>query len=175
MNTYTASFSTNPYISQGSYVIEHDTINLKGKTKVIIDLSQIDESVTYVKNINVTWGDGSANTTAFLNIVKDYYTESIISEVLYNKDVSVCTTYDHIFYPTNAAYFTQYQCVIKLTFMNDFVGTIYIPFKVAQASYYDDIGDMFVNNTQLIPLSASNVILNMQATNEKYIVPVITN
>ncbi len=59
--------------------------------------------------------------------------------------------------------------------MNDFVGTIYIPLKVAQASYYDDIGDMFVNNTQLIPLSSSNVVFNLQATNENYTVPVITN
>lgn len=175
MKTYTASFSTNPYISQGSYVIEHSVINLKGKTTVTLDLTQIDESVTYVKNVNISWGDGTNDTTAFLNIVKDYYTESIISEVLYNKDVSVCTTYDHIYYPTNAAYLTQYQCVVTLTFMNDFVGKIYIPFRVAQSSYYDDIDDMFVSNTQLIPLSTNNVILNLQATKEKYIVPVIAN
>lgn len=175
MKTYTTSFSTNPYISQGSYVIEQTPTNLKGKTEVTIDLTQIDESVTYVKTVDISWGDGTTNTINSLNIVKDYYTESIITEVLYNKDVSVCSTYSHIYYPTNAAYFTQYQCVITLTFLNDFVGKIFIPFKVAQASYYDDIDDMSVANTQLLPLSSSNVILNVQATKEKYIIPVITN
>jgi len=175
MKTYTASFSTNPYISTGSYVIEHDNLFLKGTTDVTVDLTDIDESVTYVKTITIDWGDGSDIETASINVVKDYYTESIIPEVLYNKDISVCLPYYHRYYSTDTAYFTRYQCVITMTFMNDFVGKIYIPFFVAQSSFYDDIGDLTIINSQLLPLSSNNTILNINATNVKYTIPVITN
>lgn len=175
MKTYTFSFSTNPYISQGTYIIQHDDYYAKGKTKIVVDLSQIDESKTYVKNVSIDWGDGSPEENYFLNIVKDYYTESIIPEVLYNKDVSVCTSYEHTYYPTQYAYFTKYQCVIKLTFMNDYAGYIYIPVISTQGSFYDDLDDVYIINTQMLPLSSNNTFLNIQSTNNKYVLPVITN
>lgn len=175
MKTYTASFSTNSYISQGTYIIENSDIYLKGETEVTIDLTEIDESVTYVKNITIDWGDGSDETTNSLNLVKDYYTETIIPEVLYNKDVSVCTQYTHTYLPNAAAYFTKYQCVITMTFLNDFVGRIYIPFYVAQASYYDSVDDLFILNSQILPLSSNNTFLNLQVVGEKYVLPFITN
>jgi len=175
MKTYTASFSTNPYISQGSYIIENDGYYVKGKSEITVDLTQIDESKTYVKNISINWGDGAPEEDYFLNIVKDYYTESIIPEVLYNKDVSICTAYKHVYYPNSASYFTKYQCVVKMTFMNDYVGSIYIPVIVAQGSYYDDIDDLYILNNQMLPLSSNNTFLNLQTTRDKYVLPVITN
>ena len=174
-NTHTVVVSTNPFISEGNFVFRETETTLKGGFNFTLDLLNVDESLSKVKSVTIDWGDGSKVETYQVNLVKDYYTESVIYEMLYNKDVSVCVPYSHTYYPVASSYFVYNTLSAYVTYLNGNIGEIYVPLKIAQNSYYDYMGEMYVVNSQILPLSTSNTFLNIQGEKDRYVFPVITD
>lgn len=174
MTTITQTISTNPYISEGDYFILYDEITIKGGTSIKLDLLNVDESIFKVKYLNIDWGDGTTEKHRF-NIFLDYYNESIIPEVLYNKQGSVCLEYTHSFNSDQSAYFTLYYISVTMLYFNGIVGKVTIPVKVSKPSMYDRVGELKLINNQILPLSSSNTLLNIQTEKEFFVIPMITN
>jgi len=174
-NTHTVVVSTNPFISEGNFVFRENETILKGGFNFVLDLLNVDETLSKVKSITIDWGDGSKVETYQVNLVKDYYTESVIYEMLYNKDISVCVPYSHTYYPVASSYFVYNTLSAYITYLNGNIGEVYVPLKIAQNSYYDYMGEMYIINTQILPLSTSNTLLNVQGEKDRYIFPVITD
>lgn len=174
MTTITQIISTNPYISQGDFFILYDQITIKGGSSIKLDLLEIDESAFKVKVLNIDWGDGVSEEHKF-NIFLDYYSESILPEVQYNKQGSVCLEYTHTFNSNQSAYFTLYYINVDLIYFNGVRGRATIPVRVSKPSMYDRIGELKIINNQILPLSSSNTLLNIQTEKEFFVIPVITN
>jgi hypothetical protein len=173
MNTVTQIISTNPYLSEGGYfTIVYDEIVIKGGDNLVLDLQFVDESKYDVKYLSLDWGDGKIEKHT-ADIMLNYYNDSIISELLYNKGGSVCTSYRHTYNSTTNAYFTKYAVKLKLVFFSGTISYVFIPVKVSKTSFYDKIGDLNSINTQIVPLSTSNTLLNIQTTKEFYAIPII--
>lgn len=173
MTTVTTVLSVDSYTAMGDYNVIYDELVIKGGTSLNLNLLGIDESRVKVKTLIINWGDGTIETHK-ANIFLDYYNESIIPEVRYNKGGSVCLEYSHVYNPTNAAYFTQYDVIIDVLYYNDVQGRFIRPVKVAKSSLYDRVGEIKILNTQSLPLSTSNTLLNLQTEKEFYVIPVIT-
>ena len=174
MTTITQTVSTNPYLSEGDYFILYDQLTVKGGTSIKLDLLNVDESIFKVKTLNIDWGDGSVEEHKF-NIFLDYYNESIIPEVVYNKQGSVCLEYTHTFNSSQTAYFTLYYINVDLIYFNGNKGRATIPVRVSKPSMYDRVGELKLINNQILPLSSSNTLLNIQTEKEYFVIPMITN
>lgn len=173
MSSITKILSTDTYTTQGDYAILYDEFTIKSDTSVNLDLLNIDESTFRVKTLSIDWGDGTVDTYN-ADIFLDYYNESILPEVLYNKGGSICLEYSHTYNPTSSAYFNRYAINVQLTYFNTVKGQFILPIRVAKPSLYDRVNDLKIVNTQILPLSSSNTLLNLQTDKEFYVIPVIT-
>jgi hypothetical protein len=173
MSSITKILSADAYTTQGDFVILYDEFTIKSDTSVNLNLLSINEDTFKVKTLTIDWGDG---TTATYNadIYLDYYNESIIPELLYNKGGSVCLEYNHTYNPTSSAYFNKYVINVQITYLNTVEGQYILPIRVAKPSLYDRVNDLKIVNTQILPLSSSNTLLNLQTDKEFYVIPVIT-
>lgn len=174
MTTVTKILSANAYLSMGDYMIVDDEITMKGGSSLKLDLLNIEETNIQVKTIVIDWGDGNVETHK-RNIFLDYYNESIIPEVKYNKTGSVCLDYMHTYNPTSSAYFTTYVATVDVYYFNTVHGKFIFPVRMAKASMYDKMGELEIINTQSLSLSSTNTLLNIQTNKDFYAIPIITN
>lgn len=182
MQTTTYSVSTNPWVTQGDAVIFSDIIYIKGQSTFELSLSGINETVNKVKSITIDWGDGAPVETHTIGLVKNYYNESVINEFLTGVENTVCTSYYHTYYPIQSSYLVERTCKAIVTFLaneqtllSQSTLEIYVPLRISQTSYYDSVEELFLINSQLLPLSTSNTLLNLQTLNSRYTIPVITD
>ena len=174
MSTITFNITADPISAIGEYLVVYDETTLKGNPTVNLNFLDFDESQFKVKSLKIDWGDGSPIETYTPNIYLDYYYDSIIPEVKYNRTASVCLEYNHTYNPASTAYFTRYAISILATYYNTRQGQFVIPLRIAKPSMYDNIGEINILNTQVLPLSTSNTIMNIQTQKDFYVVPIIT-
>lgn len=174
MNSITQILSVDDYTSQGDYSVLYDQITFKSDTSITLNLLYLNETSFKVKTLTIDWGDGNVETFNS-DIYLDYYNESIIPEVLYNKGGSVCLEYTHTYVPTSSAYFNKYVINVTASYYNSNIGQFILPVKVAKPSLYDRVNELKIVNTQILPLSTSNTLINIQTDKEFYVVPVITS
>lgn len=182
MQTITYTVSTNPWVTQGDAVIYSDVLYLKGQTTFDLDLTKINETTKKVKSVTIDWGDNSPPETYNIGLVKNYYTDSVINEFLTGVEQTVCLNYNHTYYPIQSSYLVERTCKAIITFLaNDqslytqSTLEVYVPLRVSQTSYYDSVEELFIVNSQLLPLSTSNTLLNIQTLNSRYTLPIITD
>jgi len=182
MQTITYAVSTNPWITQGNAVIYSDVIYVKGQSTFELSLSGVDETTKKVKTVAIDWGDNTPIETYNIGLVKNYYNESVINEFLTGIDQTVCVGYYHTYYPIQSSYLVERTCKAIITFLaNDqslysqSTLEVYIPLRISQTSYYDSVEELFLVNSQLLPLSTSNTLLNIQTLNSRYTIPIITD
>jgi hypothetical protein len=173
MSSITKILSADAFTTQGDFSILYDEFTIKSDVSVNLNLININEDIFRVKTLTIDWGDGTVETYN-ADIYLDYYNESIMPELLYNKGGSVCLEYNHTYNPASSAYFNKYVINVQLTYLNTVKGQFILPIKVAKPSLYDKINDLKIVNTQILPLSSSNTLLNLQTDKEFYIIPVIT-
>jgi hypothetical protein len=161
MNTYTLNISTNSTDGVSTYVKLYDEIVLKGVTDLTINLVGVNETTYPVAHIELFFGDGTKEFKVSRPLFFDYKTESIINEVEYGKINSICSVYNHTYVPSTSAYFTKLALQIVLYYDNYNYGTIVVPVKLLQASYYDDIDRLQLLSTQILPLTSNNTFLNL--------------
>lgn len=182
MQTIVYTVSTNPWITIGDAVIFSDVIYIKGQTTFELDLTGIDETTKKVKTVVIDWGDNSVPETYNIGLVKNYYNESVINEFLTGVDQTVCVKYNHTYYPIQSSYLVERTCKAIITFLTNEQTLysqntleVYVPLRISQTSYYDSVEELFLVNSQLLPLSTSNTLLNLQTLNSRYTIPVITD
>lgn len=182
MQTITYAVSTNPWVTQGDAVIYSDIIYVKGQSTFELSLSGVDETVKKVKTVTIDWGDNTPVETYNIGLVKNYYNESVINEFLTGVDQTVCVSYNHTYYPIQSSYLVERTCKAIITFLaneqslfSQSTLEVYLPLRISQTSYYDSVEELFLVNSQLLPLSTSNTLLNVQTLNSRYTIPIITD
>jgi len=141
-----------------------DAIDFKGAPSINFVLTGIDESVNKALTMDIQWGDGTDIQFAQKDIVFNYKKKSIFDEVLYGKvGGTILNQCKHTYVPTASSYFTEVGAQFLIYFNNGFYANITQPIKLIRESYYDDIQKLGIMNTQMVGLSTSNTVANLQS------------
>jgi len=159
MHTTTIYLSSTDTSGLSSKTYGFSEVTLKGNTSVIFDFTRLDESIYRVNVIKFQYGDGSDIETFIRPVVYNYRTQSIANEILYNKVGSICVPYNHNYIPSSSTYFLRLTCQAVCFFNNMKTSTFNVPIRIAQNSFYDEIDELRIVGSQLIPDSTSSTIL----------------
>ena len=149
-------------------VITKEPLIYKGGTTVNFVLTGVQEEAYDVLFLQVDWGDGSPKRTFRKDLIYDYREQSIFNEILYGKiRGSVATMYTHEFFNNLSSYNVSLTSQFLFIYSNGVHVNIIQPISIFTGSYYDEIGDLNILNTQIIATSSNNTFFNFEGRNNK--------
>ena len=138
-------------------------VSVKGKTTITFVLTGVNEARNYATYLTINYGDSTANINVQKDLVYDYKNKSIFNEVLFDKTGgTIMSTYENIYSNETSNFNSPLTAQFLITF-RDGSKTLFIqPLNIYNASYYDEIGELSITNSQVSPLSTSNTFINFQ-------------
>ena len=153
---------------QESKIIYANPVSYKGSTSVTFVLTGINEEITDVLFLEVSWGDGSVKEFYQKDLAFDYKEQSIFNEILYGKiGGSVAVTYTHDFYNTLETYNAAVSSQFLLTFSSGVTLHIIQPISIYRSSFYDEIVDLNILSTQITPTTANYTFFNFEGSGNR--------
>jgi len=144
--------------------IVKEPINFKGAPTVNFILSGVNEEASQALSLDINFGDGTERVFSQKDIVFNYKEESIFNEVLYGKvGGTIMDTYKHTYVPAESTFTTNLTAQFLIYFNNGFHANIFQPISLISESYYDDIKKLGILNTQMVGLSTSDTVANLQS------------
>ena len=152
MNTYTLLLCANT-TSEVKYFYNIDLYDI---TYFSISLSAISESIP-LKRIEIDWGDG--DSSLFINrFTKAYREDSIFAELLYGKFSSIfAEDISHQYRPSQSSMYALLSCQILIEYIDGNHNKFIAPITLKSHEFHDSIGELYVLNTNLLPLTSNNV------------------
>tara|TARA_R110001592_G_scaffold109811_1_gene305759 strand:+ start:976 stop:1497 length:522 start_codon:yes stop_codon:yes gene_type:complete len=130
-------------------------------------LTGIQEAQARALTLDIDWGDGSEVEYYSKDVIYDYKKDSIFDEILYGKlGGSILTVYNYDYSPTPSSFFTNLTAQLLITFSDGYYVNVYQPIKLVHESYYDNIKQLSVVNTQIHSLT-SDTVANLQSKYNK--------
>jgi hypothetical protein len=138
-------------------------VSVKGKTTITFVLTGINESRNYATYLTINYGDSTESINVQKDLVYDYKNKSIFNEVLFDKaGGTIMSTYENIYSNETSNFNSPLTAQFLITF-RDGSKTLFIqPLNIYNASYYDEIGELSITNSQISPLSTSNTFINFE-------------
>jgi hypothetical protein len=144
-----------------------DEIIAKGTYTIQFILTGIQETVVSALDLDLDWGDGSKTEYYSKELVYDYKENSIFTEMLYGKlGGTILSTRNHTYTPNSSSFFTNLTAQFLIFFSNGYSAHVYQPIKLVHESYYDNIKQLSIINTQVHHLT-SNTVANFQSKYNK--------
>jgi len=151
------------YFNLSSITQSTSTVNtvvtLKGISNIQFILTGIAEDYYKAMSIDINWGDYSPTEYYGVDLVKDYKNTSIFDEILYGKvGGSIMTSYNHTYklpVSTFGIHLTA-QCLVY--FNNGNYASFFQPITLIKESYYDDIKQLNILNTQIQRVSSTTFV-----------------
>jgi hypothetical protein len=151
MNTYNLFLSSNTT----GITETMSNIDIFDQTLFTIDITGVSEIVP-LKNISINWGDGVESV--FSNrLFKNYRTESIFPELTAGKFSSIFNEEINHKYNLSNSIYTLLTCQVLIEFVNNKHNLYIIPITFKTYEFFDAIGELFLVNTNLLPLPGNNV------------------
>ena len=164
MNTTTLNFTVSS--SSTNIALTATPIVLKGATTLVLSLTGVSEEDFKVDILTINWGDGSLTETYKRDIFFNYRTSSIFDEVLYGKiGGSVLSVYNHDYINQTSNYGVPYTLNIVIQKNNGKYISIQQPISSYWGSYYDDLSDLNILDTQVLPLTGNNSFISLESGN----------
>jgi len=141
---------------------------IKGASKVTFDFSNMIGPESIASKIAIDWGDGSPKLENGKSVLFDYRTESIFDEVLYGAiGGTVLTAYTHDYYNDSMYYGKDFFAKILITWEDGTYTYIIQPITVFWDSFYDDVQELSLLSTQILPISTNETFLNLESKYDK--------
>ena len=164
MNTTTLNFTVSS--SSTNIALTATPIVLKGATTLVLSLTGVSEEDFKVDILTINWGDGSLTETYKRDIFFNYRTSSIFDEVLDGKlGGSVLSVYNHDYINQTSNYGVPYTLNIVIQKNNGKYISIQQPISSYWGSYYDDLSDLNILDTQVLPLTGNNSFISLESGN----------
>ena len=160
----TANVFYNLSAADSNIMLIKEPLIFKGSTSLNFILTGIVEEENEVLAIHIDWGDGTPKQIIQKDLIFDYREQSILNEIIYGKIRGrITTTYAHTFYNNSLS---SHNISLTSQFLLSFNNGVYInfvqPISIFTNSYYDEIGDLNILNTQIIATSANNTFFNFE-------------
>ena len=154
--------------TQENHLIYSDPVNFKGSSSVAFVLTGINEEINNALFLEIEWGDGTKKEYYQKDLIFDYKEESIFNEILYGKiGGSIATSYTHDFFNNLSSYNIALTSQFLFTFSNGAIVHIIQPIGVFKNSFYDEIGDLNLLNTQITPTGGNFTFVNFEGKNNR--------
>jgi len=166
MNTYNISLSTTSTALTSNFA----SIDLFDQTEVSINLTNVFSEV-FPYYVALDWGDGSDVFEPEIKTFINYRTESIIDEI--TKGVSppfLNTTYRHIYYPSANSLVKDLTLKIGIQYTTGDITQINIPLSIRTEGYYENIGDIKLEDVQLVNNTNMDSSILLRTEIDNYIV-----
>jgi len=162
MNTLTISLTSATLSADVSSTLSAAPI--KGRTDVILDLTGFDESQFVVNDLKIEWGDFNVTYEYKKPPVFDYTKDSIFDEILYGKlNGSIMTRYRHEYNSLSSVDIVTYALTLFAWFENGYRHDWTVFVSVYPESYYDAFDELDITSTQMLPLSTSDTVVNLES------------
>lgn len=144
-------------------VLRYTPTNFKGSSTLTFVLTGINEEVNNALFLEIEWGDGAPKEYYQKDLIFDYRKDSIFNEILYGKvGGSIATFYTHNFFNNVSSFNVALTSQFLFTFVNGSTLLIIQPIGIFKNSYYDEIGDLTLLNTQVTPTSDNFTFINFE-------------
>lgn len=154
----TVNISATPPVS--SYVKHYGPFLIKGLTQVDFTLDGLQEDLNPIIYNHFSFGDGSSYSN-LMNLNIDLSTMNMVQVVQSGKTKSVNQTVTHHYQKSDGSTMTELSAVCTVYYTSQAVGQHVIAFKHIKDSYYDSIKNLYMLNTQMLPVSANDVFAQM--------------
>ena len=159
-----------------STIIRKPLVNIKGTTSVTFVLSGFEDIFNPAVKLEILWGDTTAKANFFRPLAYNYKTQSILNEVIYGELAgTLFAHYDHVFDNNTSSYNYPLTSQFLVTFKNGKTVYIYQPLNIFKGSFYDDIANLDILNTQITPTSSNNTVINFESGNDQTYIAVLRN
>lgn len=166
MNNLNLNITLTGSLSNTSF--ELTPVDVKGVTSINMLLTSIPETDSRVTSVAINWGDGSETSTHTREVFFNYKVNSIFDEVLLGKlGGSLTTAYNHVFANTSSSYGIQLSAQVFLNWENGWYTRIVQPLNIYWGSFYDDVQDLRILNTQIVAVSSNNTFINFESVYDK--------
>lgn len=160
---YASVYYNLPTITSNQTLIKEPLL-YKGTTTVNFILTGVVEEAYDVLFLQIDWGDGTPKRTFQKDLIYDYREQSIFNEILYGKiRGSIATFYSHFYSNSLNSYNSSLTAQFLLVYNNGVHAHIIQPISVFSGSYYDEIGELSILNTQIVATSANNTFFNFES------------
>lgn len=141
---------------------------IKGASKVIFDFSNMIGPESRASKITIDWGDGTPTLQKGKGVIFDYRRDSIFDEVLYGAiGGTVLTSYSHEYFNDSQYYGKDFFAKILITWEDGTFTYIVQPITVFWDSFYDDVQELSLLSTQVLPLSTNDTFINFESKYDK--------
>jgi hypothetical protein len=149
-------------------------VNLVDVTEITINPNELIRDSLISKKI-IDWGDGSDLYVNSDIPLRDYRKDSIIPEVLYGDFSKILFAgNDHVYSPSETSDTLLLTAQFLVEYMDTNISLFIIPIKITCGSFYDNVGDIGLLHTNLIPVSSNNINLVLSTKETGHIVEVTT-
>lgn len=153
--------STTIYLSANSlsadYVNFYGPFLIKGSTDVAFNLYNVQEDINPVTNIFGYFGDASEYEDV-LNLHLDISTLDAVEIATSGKIRSIKQTFSHTYEKEQSTFVNYLTASFYLTYASQRRGTHNVAFVHVKDSYYDNIKQIHLNSTQILPVSTNDAI-----------------
>jgi hypothetical protein len=155
-------------IITSNQIITKEPLLYKGSTTVNFVLTGVIEEMYDVLFLQIDWGDGTPKRTFQKDLIYDYREQSIFNEVLYGKiRGSIATFHSHEYANSLNSYNSSLTAQFLFIYNNGAHVHIIQPISIFSGSYYDEIGELSILNTQIVATSANNTFFNFEGRRNK--------
>lgn len=148
-------------------IIARPTVSLKGATNLYLVLTGVSEVNVKVNSLTIDWDDNTPVLTKSRDLIFNYREQSIFDEILYGKlGGSVMTVYSHEYYNDNNVYSACFCPTVTIEWENGGFTTIKQPIAVFWDSYYDDVEDLGILNSQILPIESNKTFTNFESKSD---------
>lgn len=167
MTSLTVFLSTDTVLPLSGFTTHLPEVIIYPGSTITFCLTGIQENVYKVNYAKISFGDGNRSTYV-RPVIYNYRKSSISYELLYNKVCSVCTQYTHTYTHTASSYYQQLSCETTLYYSNLIVGRFIVPIRIAKSTFFSDIDEMKIIDSQIVSLSSSPVVLVIEQEKTGY-------
>lgn len=150
---------TEPLVNGTVY---EDKFIYKGEYQVVLDIGSISERNNMALNVTIDWGDGTTREVYRRDIIYDYRSNSIFSEVLNGTlGGSILGQYEHRYEPT-LTHIRELSAQVIINFADGKYTKIVQPIALIMESYYDNIQEFLINSIAVHDKTLFSII-NLQS------------
>lgn len=155
MNSLTIYLTANSL--SADYVNFYGPFLIKGTTTASFNLYAIEEEINPVINVHGYFGDGvEYEDTLNLNLTLDALDAIVIAET--GKVRSVKQTFSHAYEKNQSTFVDYLTASFALIYASQRCGIHNVSFVHVKDSYYDNIKQIHLNATQMMPVSSNDLI-----------------
>ncbi len=156
MTTATITITGNTQTLSGN--VYYDTLIVKGRNTINFDFTSLDTTDNTILRAKIDYGDGSNIEYATYSVGLDHSTQPITYYFALYGTYSPLLIKSHLYEPPSEdTYFNALTAKFYLELADSRLINFYLPIKIAQPSYYEELGRINIASTQIVSVCSNDI------------------